>query len=163
MNSWIASRIFPHGPAKQVPLGSKMDPRLTKTEPINNVGTIHVITYLRRGKSYCEEETGAREAWGHERETDPSMGVRRSGRRCYGRQSRFPCSPWWRSGWCRLSLQPMEVLAVAGRCAWEKAVTMGSPWPFVKPVLEQAPGRTCCYMDKETHTGAGFLAWLVAP
>lgn len=46
-----------------------------------------------------------------------------SERRCYGHQSRFPCSLWWRSWWVRLSLKPMKILAVAGRAGWEKAVT----------------------------------------
>ena len=36
-----------------VPAGSKMDPPLAKAEPISNIGSISVITYLRKGKNCC--------------------------------------------------------------------------------------------------------------
>ena len=38
-----------------------MDPLLPKAEPISNSGSASVITYLRRGNSYCTTETAAGE------------------------------------------------------------------------------------------------------
>lgn len=34
-------------------------------------------------------------------------------------------------------------------------------WPHGNPVLKEAPGRTCGPIEREAHTGAGFLLGLV--
>ena len=43
-----------------MPAGSKTDPLLAKAEPINDSGSASVITYLRKGKSYCAAAIAAR-------------------------------------------------------------------------------------------------------
>ena len=52
---------LPLCPIKPMPAGSKMDPLLAKAEPISDSGSASVITYLRKGKSYCAAAIAAGE------------------------------------------------------------------------------------------------------
>ena len=55
LQGWLlseAARSFP---------GSNSDPPLAKAEPISDGGSASVITYLRKGKSYCAAAIAAGE------------------------------------------------------------------------------------------------------
>lgn len=86
---------------------------------------------------------------------------------------RFPCNPWCLSGtrylptpwWVRLCLcspcKPQE--EQTSTCSpWriprlDQVDVQNRLWPYGRPELEQAPGRTAYPMKRGVHTGASFL------
>ncbi|RMC12860.1 hypothetical protein DUI87_10385 [Hirundo rustica rustica] len=45
----------------------------------------------------------------------------------------------------------------------EQVDAQRSLWPHGKPMLEQTPDRTCGFMERGHHAGAGLLSELVTP
>lgn len=59
--SVIGHQKLPPRLTEPVSAGPPVDLPLAKVEPIRNVGSVSVITYLRRGKNHCTTATERRE------------------------------------------------------------------------------------------------------
>ena len=125
---------------------SKMDLKLTKAQPIGNVGTTFEITYLRKCKSAVQQQLG--KGWDNDRET--ALQTQRSQKNegeevLQVPEQRFPCSLGRRRWWSRLSLcNPWTTphhsrwMCPEGSCSpwrahagagfWQDLWPVGNPW-----------------------------------
>ena len=152
-----------------MPASSKMDLPLAKAEPISDSDSTSVITYLRRGKKKKQNDScSRREESEYVRETtlQTPMSMKKEGEECQNWV--FPCSPWWRPWWGRLSpCSPWRLtLEQISTCSpWRTAITGGCTprrlWPSGESVLEQGPSRISGSVERGAHAGAGLLAGLV--
>ena len=162
-----------------MPAGSKTDPLLAKAEPISDGGSASVITYLRKGKSYCAAAIAAGERrenmWericernnsadtkvseegggGGAPETGAEIPLQPVGKTMV-RQA-VPLHPMEVNGGADIHLQPVEDPMLE-----EGDVPQRRLWPRGKPTLEQAAGKTCGPMERGAHAGA-VCSWRTAP
>ena len=97
---------LPQSPTEPMTVGSNTDPLLAKDEPISDGGSASVITYLRRGNKNGKETEIEREEWEYVRERflQTARSVKKEGEDVVQTpEQRFPCNPWRRPWWGRLS------------------------------------------------------------
>ena len=97
---WEDTRRNPHVGQNRF----QTDPLMAKAEPISNISSVSVKTYLRKSKSCCK--IAVREEWENVRKTGPQTprSVKKEGEKVLqASEKRFSCSLWRRPWWGRLT------------------------------------------------------------
>ena len=120
---------------------SKTDPLLAKVEPTSGVGHTSVVTYLRKGKNCC---TAAVWEKSEKNVRETALRIPESMKKegegvLQAPEQRFPCSPWWRPWWGRLS-----------PCSSQRST--------VEQILTCSPWRTPCW-SRRMCSGGSLSPW----
>lgn len=133
--------------AEPVSAGSKTDLLFSKSEPLSDIGSASVITYLRNMLT----KAAGRAKWNDVGETalKTPRSVRKEGEKVLqALEVRFPCSLWWRQWWCKYPpYNPWRAYPGAG--SWQELWCCGEQpsqkqvfwhhlWPHSGLTLEQS-------------------------